>query len=126
MPENCEKIRERQSGIRPHNSVRRLDKLDTARAAQLAEFNGELGRRLAALDQGEVVGPAQVRVMLQRKSEQRRKSGRVSAWVLTAAVEIDLDKIWEHIASEHDDADRWIESCSMLLKLSESLAQMSY
>jgi hypothetical protein len=50
-----------------------LEEHDSARAAQLAEFNGELGRRLAALDRGEIVDPAEARARLQRKSEQRRK-----------------------------------------------------
>jgi Arc/MetJ-type ribon-helix-helix transcriptional regulator len=46
---------------------------NSARAAQLAEFNEELGRRLAALDRGEAVDPAEARARLRRKSEQRRK-----------------------------------------------------
>jgi len=45
----------------------------TPHAAQLAEFNGELGRRLAALDRGEALDPVAARSRLQRKSEQRRK-----------------------------------------------------
>jgi len=55
-------------------ALRLLEEHDQARTAQLAEFNAELGRRLAALDRGEVVEPAQARARLQRKSEQRRKS----------------------------------------------------
>ena len=55
-------------------ALRLLEEHDSARAAQLAEFNGELGRRLAALDRGEVVEPIAVRRRLQRKSDQRRKS----------------------------------------------------
>lgn len=55
-------------------ALRLLEEHDLARAAQLAEFNEELGRRLAALDRGETVDPAQVRARLQRKAEQRRKS----------------------------------------------------
>jgi antitoxin ParD1/3/4 len=54
-------------------ALRLLEEHDSARAAQLAEFNGELGRRLAALDRGEVNDPAAARTRLQRKSEQRRK-----------------------------------------------------
>ena len=54
-------------------ALRLLEEHDSARAAQLAEFNGELGRRLAALDRGEAVDPAAARARLQRKSEQRRK-----------------------------------------------------
>ena len=54
-------------------ALRLLEEHDSARAAQLAEFNEELGRRLAALDRGAVVDPAVSRANLQRKSEQRRK-----------------------------------------------------
>lgn len=54
-------------------ALRLLEQHDSARAAQLAEFNAELGRRLAALDRGEVVDPGAARARLQRKSEQRRK-----------------------------------------------------
>ena len=54
-------------------ALRLLEEHDSARAAQLAEFNGELVRRLAALDRGEIVDPAEARARLQRKSEQRRK-----------------------------------------------------
>jgi len=38
-------------------ALRLLDERDSARAAQLAEFNEEIGRRLATLDRGEVVAP---------------------------------------------------------------------
>lgn len=54
-------------------ALRLLEEHDAARAAQLAEFNGELGRRLASLDRGETVDPAQTRARLQRKSAERRK-----------------------------------------------------
>jgi antitoxin ParD1/3/4 len=54
-------------------ALRLLEEHDSARAAQIAEFNGELGRRLATLDRGETVDPAAARARLQRKSEQRRK-----------------------------------------------------
>ena len=54
-------------------ALRLLEEHDSARAAQLAEFNGELGRRLASLDRGEVVDPALARSRLQRKSAERRK-----------------------------------------------------
>ena len=53
-------------------ALRLLEEQDAARAAQLAEFNGELGRRLAALDRGETVDPATARADLKKKSEQRR------------------------------------------------------
>jgi antitoxin ParD1/3/4 len=55
-------------------ALRLLEEHDSARAAQLAQFNGELGRRLAALDRSEVIDPAAARTRLQLKSEQRRKS----------------------------------------------------
>jgi antitoxin ParD1/3/4 len=54
-------------------ALRLLEEHDSARAAQLAEFNGELGRRLASLDRGETIDPAQARARLQRKSGERRK-----------------------------------------------------
>ncbi len=54
-------------------ALRLLEDHDKARAAQLAEFNQELGRRLASLDRGESVDPAEVRTRLQRKSRERRK-----------------------------------------------------
>jgi antitoxin ParD1/3/4 len=54
-------------------ALRLLEEHERARAAQLAEFNKELGRRLASLDRGESVDPANVRARLQRKSEERRK-----------------------------------------------------
>jgi len=54
--------------------LRLLEEHDSARAAQLAEFNAEMGRRLAALDHGEVVNPGVARARLQRKSEQRQKT----------------------------------------------------
>ncbi len=48
-------------------------KVGSGRAAQLAEFNGELGRRLASLDRDETVDPAEARARLQRKSIEHRK-----------------------------------------------------
>jgi antitoxin ParD1/3/4 len=54
-------------------ALRLLEEHDEARAAQLAEFNGELGRRLAALNRGESLNPAEARARLQRKSGQHRK-----------------------------------------------------
>ena len=55
-------------------ALRLLEERDDARAARLAEFNRELGRRLASLDRRETVSPAEARVRLGRKSEQRRKT----------------------------------------------------
>ena len=47
---------------------------DGARAARLAEINGEIGRRRAALGRGETVRPAGERVRLQAKPGQRQKT----------------------------------------------------
>ena len=55
-------------------ALRLLEEHDQVRASQLAEFNQELGRRLAALDRGERVDPAQTRARLERKSQERRKA----------------------------------------------------
>ncbi len=55
-------------------ALRLLEEHDSARAAQLAGFNEELGRRVASLDRGETVDPAAARARLQRKSAGRRKS----------------------------------------------------
>jgi antitoxin ParD1/3/4 len=55
-------------------ALRLLKEHDSARAAQLAEFNDELGRRLAALDRGETVDPVEARARVQRKCADRRKS----------------------------------------------------
>jgi antitoxin ParD1/3/4 len=54
-------------------ALRLLEEHDSARAAQLAKFNGELGRRLASLDRGETIDPAAARARLGRKSAERRK-----------------------------------------------------
>ena len=54
-------------------ALRLLEEHDASRAAQLAEFNEELGRRLASLDRGETVDPAEARARLQRKSVELRK-----------------------------------------------------
>ena len=54
-------------------ALRLLEEQERAKAAQLAEFNEELGRRLASLDRGERADPAEVRTRLQRRSEERRK-----------------------------------------------------
>jgi hypothetical protein len=62
------------------------------RAGQLAEFNQELDRRLAALDRGEVVDPEVARARLLRKSAQRRKPRAVP---LSADADLDLDEMWD-------------------------------
>ncbi|HEY6291039.1 MAG TPA: type II toxin-antitoxin system ParD family antitoxin [Terriglobia bacterium] len=54
-------------------ALRLLEEHDQARAAQLAGFNQELGRRLASIDRGERVKPTEALARLQRKSAQRRK-----------------------------------------------------
>ena len=54
-------------------ALRLLEDHEKARVAQLAEFNQELGRRLASLDRGERVDPVEVRDRLHKRSEQRRK-----------------------------------------------------
>jgi antitoxin ParD1/3/4 len=55
-------------------ALRLLEEHDSVRAAQLADFNGELGRRLASLDRGETVDPVKARDRLQRKAAERRKA----------------------------------------------------
>lgn len=54
-------------------ALRLLEEHDQNRAAQLAEFNKELGRRLGSLDRGQRVDPGEARGRLQRKSAARRK-----------------------------------------------------
>jgi antitoxin ParD1/3/4 len=54
-------------------ALRLLEEHERARAAQMAEFNEELGRRLASLDRGEKITPSEVRARLRRKSSERRK-----------------------------------------------------
>ena len=55
-------------------ALRLLEEHDQARTLQLAEFNQELGRRLASLDQDKHVSPADARARLKRKSDQHRKA----------------------------------------------------
>lgn len=54
-------------------ALRLLEDQERTHAARLAEFNEELGRRLASLDRGESVDPAGARARFRRKSEERRK-----------------------------------------------------
>ena len=42
-------------------ALRLLEEHDSARATQMAEFNQEIGRRLASLDRGEAIDPAAAR-----------------------------------------------------------------
>jgi antitoxin ParD1/3/4 len=49
-------------------ALRLLEEHERIRAAQLAEFQTELDRRLAALDRGETVDPAVVRSALRRRA----------------------------------------------------------
>ena len=53
-------------------ALRLLEERDQVRSAQLAEFNQEIGRRLASPDRGEQIDPAQSRAKLERKSQERR------------------------------------------------------
>jgi antitoxin ParD1/3/4 len=55
-------------------ALRLLEEHDQARASQIAEFNQELGRRLASLGRGEAVSSAEARSRLKSKSEQRRRA----------------------------------------------------
>jgi antitoxin ParD1/3/4 len=55
-------------------ALRLLEEHDLNRAAQLAEFNRDPGRRLESLDSGKHVKPADARDRLKRKSVQLRKS----------------------------------------------------
>ena len=57
-------------------ALRLLEGQDQVRAAQLAAFNDELGRRLEALDRGERMEPAEARARLARKSEERQQARR--------------------------------------------------
>jgi antitoxin ParD1/3/4 len=54
-------------------ALRLLEQHEQARTAQLGEFNKELARRLASLDRGEQVDPAETRSRLKRRSTQRGK-----------------------------------------------------
>ncbi len=54
-------------------ALRLLEERDQDRAARLAEFNEEIGRRLTALDRGEAVAPAEARARLRSRSVERRK-----------------------------------------------------
>ena len=80
-----------------------LEEYEQARAAQLSEFNKELGRRLAALDRGEHVDPEEARARLHASLTPTEKA-RMSGYVLGAAVVSDLDEIWDHIGSDSFDA----------------------
>jgi len=55
-------------------ALRLLEEYDQNRAARMAEFNLEIGRRLESLDSGRHVTPAEARDRLKRRSEERRKS----------------------------------------------------
>jgi antitoxin ParD1/3/4 len=54
-------------------ALRLLEEQEKMRSTQLAEFNKELGRRLASLDRGESVDPASARARLRRKSLDKRQ-----------------------------------------------------
>jgi antitoxin ParD1/3/4 len=53
-------------------ALRLLEDHEQVRAAQLRDFNQELGRRLASLDSGERADPAATRRRLEIGSQQRR------------------------------------------------------
>ena len=55
------------------DALRLLFEHERTRATQIAEFNEELGRRIAAADAGELVDPEVVRARLARRSAERRK-----------------------------------------------------
>ena len=55
-------------------ALRLLEEHDVVRAAQLAELNEGLGRRLSSLNRGESVDPGEARARLRSKSERRRTS----------------------------------------------------
>jgi antitoxin ParD1/3/4 len=54
-------------------ALRLLEEHERMRSTQLAEFNKELGRRLASLDRGESVDPAATQARLRRKSLDKRQ-----------------------------------------------------
>lgn len=54
-------------------ALRLLEEHDQARSAQLAAFDQELARRLAALDRGEHLKPEKLRERLKQKSRERSK-----------------------------------------------------
>jgi antitoxin ParD1/3/4 len=55
-------------------ALRLLEEHDRARAAQIGEFQQELGRRLASIDRGETVNPETTRERLKQKSKDRRNT----------------------------------------------------
>ena len=55
-------------------ALRLLEEFERSRAAQMELFNRELGMRLASLDRGETVEPAESRRRLQEKSAARRRA----------------------------------------------------
>ena len=53
-------------------ALRLLEEQDRLRVAGLAEFDNEIRERLASLNRGEFVEPAEVRERFKRKSQARR------------------------------------------------------
>jgi antitoxin ParD1/3/4 len=53
-------------------ALRLLEEQDRLRAARLAEFNNEIRERLASMNRGAFVEPAEVRGRLRQKSQARR------------------------------------------------------
>ena len=72
-------------------ALRLLEEHDSARAAQMAEFNEELGRRLGSLDCGETIDPAEARSRFQRKSVERRKP---RGWAATSSRNAGPSRSW--------------------------------
>ena len=54
-------------------ALRLLEEHEKSRAAQLAEFNRELQRRIESADRGEFVTAEEAREGIRRKSQERRK-----------------------------------------------------
>jgi antitoxin ParD1/3/4 len=70
-----------------------LEEYDQTKAARLAEFNQELGRRLDALDRGQHIDPARAR--LQAQVQGSPKVRRMNTYILGPDADCDLGQIWE-------------------------------
>jgi antitoxin ParD1/3/4 len=57
-------------------ALRLLEEHDQGRAAQIAAFNEELKRRIAALDRGEYITGEEFKARWERKLEERRVEKR--------------------------------------------------
>ena len=54
-------------------ALRLLEDHDRSRSGQIAAFNRELSSRMASLDSGEAVDPADARQRLRQKSKERKR-----------------------------------------------------